>query len=371
MKELTFVDADAHVEECEEIWNFMDPEYQPRRPVAVTLEAAPGRGNLNAFWLIDGKALPQPVGSGASFLGTPTSCTLSSRQKSFSRGSQELTDIAARLRDMDKMGIDIQVIFPTLFNGHLTDDPELEAALAKSYNSWMAEACGRASDRLKWNAVMPLRAPEAAAKEARRAKGLGAVGVMVYGTAGEKLLNHPSLDPFYAALLETRLPLCVHVGWSFPPLNRACDNPYAALTVSFALPYLMGFFAIVDGVLDRFPGLRVGFFEGGSEWVPFWVDRMDQYYGIVTKLGWGPLPKKAPSRYLQDGNLYITCEAEDRLLPQTLAMWGEDRVMLSSDMPHAEQRDNAKDELGRRGDLAESTKRKILVDNALRFYSLG
>jgi hypothetical protein len=58
MKDLTFVDADAHVEECEEIWNFLDPEYQPRRPVAVTLDRAPGRGNLNAFWKLRGP-LPQ------------------------------------------------------------------------------------------------------------------------------------------------------------------------------------------------------------------------------------------------------------------------------------------------------------------------
>jgi predicted TIM-barrel fold metal-dependent hydrolase len=366
----TFIDADAHVEECAGVWDFLDPEYQSRRPIAVTPEEAPGRGNLNAFWLIDGKALPQPVGKGASFFATPTSCALA-RKKSFSRGSQELSDVNARLRDMDALGIDIQVIFPTIFNGHLTDDPLFEAALARSYNSWMAEASGRSGGRIKWNAVMPLGAPTEAAKEVRRARTLGAVGAMVYGTAGEKLLNDPTLDPFYAALVETRLPLCVHVGWSFPPLNQACDNPYAALGVSFVLPYLMGFFAIVDGVLDRFPGLRVGFFEGGSQWIPFWVDRMDQYYEIVGRLGWDPLPKKAPSRYLEDGLLYLTCEAEDRLLPQVLAMWGEDRVMLSSDMPHAELRDNAKDQLLRRTDLAETTKRKILVENALKFYALG
>jgi predicted TIM-barrel fold metal-dependent hydrolase len=371
VKRYQFIDADAHVEECEGIWDFLDPEYRPRRPIAVTLDQTPGRGNLNAVWLIDGKALPQPVGRGASFFATPTSCALA-QKKSFSRGSQELSDVEARLRDMDAMGIDIQIVFPTIWNGHLTDDPGFEAALARSYNSWMAEVCSRSGGRIKWNAVMPLRAPTEAAAEARRAKGLGAVGAMVYGTAGEKLLNDPSLDPVYAALSETRLPLCVHVGWSFPPLNQACATPYAALTVSFALPYLMGFFAFVDGVLDRFPALRVGFFEGGSQWIPFWVDRMDQYYEIVAKLGWDRLtPKKAPSRYLEDGALYITCEAEDRLLPQVLAIWGEDRVMLSSDMPHAELRDSAKDELLRRTDLAETTKRKILVENALTFYGLG
>jgi predicted TIM-barrel fold metal-dependent hydrolase len=369
MKTYSFIDADAHVEECDATWDYLDAEFRSRRPVAVTLDHAPARGNLNAFWLIDGAVLPNPAGQGASVFATPTSCALG-QKKSFSRESQELRDPKARLRDMDLWGIDLQVIFPTVFLVSPSEDPRFEAALYRSYNSWMAEACRQAPDRLKWNAVMPVRAVDEAVREVQRARELGAVGAAVYGTAGEKLLNDASLDPFYAALCEADLPLCVHVGWSLPGLNRVCEHPYAAQILSFSLPLLMAFFAIVDGLLDRFPALRVGFFEGGAQWIPYLVDRMDHYYEVDKRLGWGNLPRKAPSRYLQDGNLYITCEAEDRLLPYVLEMWGEDRVMLSSDMPHAELRDNAKDELLRRTDLGEVAKRKILVENALRFYSL-
>lgn len=370
MNAYTFIDADAHVEECDDTWNYLDEEFRPRRPVAVTLDRAPGRGNLNAFWLIDGNVLPNPASRGASVFATPTSCALG-QKKSFSRESQELTDAGARLRDMDLWGIDIQVIFPTVFLVSPSEDPRFEAALYRSYNSWMAEMCARAPDRLKWNAVLPLRAVDEALKEVRRAKALGAVGAAVYGTAGDKLLNDSSLDPVYRALSEADLPLCVHVGWSLPGLNQVCEHPYAAQIISFSLPLLMAFFAIVDGVLDRFPTLRVGFFEGGSQWIPYLVDRMDHYYEVDTRLGWGVLPKKAPSRYLEDGNLYITCEAEDRLLPYVLETWGEDRVMVSSDMPHAELRDSAKDEVLKRADLGEASKRKLLVDNALRFYHLS
>lgn len=369
MKTYSFVDADAHVEECDETWNYLDEEFRSRRPVAVTLDHAPGRGNLNAFWLIDGNVLPQPVGKGASVFATPTSCALG-QKKPFSPESQELRDVSARLRDMDLWGIDIQVIFPTVFLVSPSGDPRFEAALYKSYNSWMAEVCCQAPDRLKWNAVMPVRAVDEAVREVERAKALGAVGAAIYGTAGDKLLNDGSLDPFYGALCETNLPLCVHVGWSLPGLNRVCEHPYAAQIISFSMPLLIAFFAVVDGVLDRFPELRVGFFEGGSQWIPYLVDRMDHYYEVDRRLGWGILPKKEPSRYLQDGQLYITCEAEDRLLPHVLDTWGEDRVMLSSDMPHAELRDSAKDEIVRRADLTEVSKRKILVDNALKFYAI-
>ena len=48
MKRYQFIDADAHVEECDDTWNYLDEEFRPRRPVAVTLDRAPSRGNLNA-----------------------------------------------------------------------------------------------------------------------------------------------------------------------------------------------------------------------------------------------------------------------------------------------------------------------------------
>ena len=114
----------------------------------------------------------------------------------------------------------------------------------------------------------------------------------------------------------------------------------------------------------------MGFFEGGSQWVPYLVDLMDHYYKADQRNGWGTLPKKMPSEYLKDGNLYIACEAEDRILPTVLGMWGEDRVMLSSDIPHAELRENAKDEFARRTDLGETVKGKILVENARAFYGI-
>ncbi|MDP3768968.1 MAG: hypothetical protein Q8S13_13205, partial [Dehalococcoidia bacterium] len=143
MTDYTFIDADAHVEECEETWSYLDPEFQSRRPIAVTLPNAPSRGNLNSFWLVDGKVLPTPVGPGASVFATPTSCILGG-QKSFSRGSQEMTDVGARLRDMDAWAIDLQVVFPTVFLSSPSDDPRFEAALYRSYNSWMAETCRQA-----------------------------------------------------------------------------------------------------------------------------------------------------------------------------------------------------------------------------------
>jgi predicted TIM-barrel fold metal-dependent hydrolase len=370
VKPYSFIDADAHIEEGDAIWSCLDPAYLSRQPVEITVDNVPSRGGFDTAWLIDGKLFPQPVGKGATVF-VPGSCSLG-RRKPYARGSQDLTDIGARLREMDQMGIDVQVVFPTLFSYTTTEDPYFEAALYRSYNTWMAKTCRQAADRIKWNALMPVKLPEEAVKEARRAKALGATGAATYGTAGAKLLSDPSLDPFYETLCEVDLPLCVHVGISFPAVGQVVDNIFAVTIIGTPTAMLLGFYAIVGGgVLDRHPRLRVGFFELGSQWVPFMVDRMDEFYWVTKVLDQpAVLPKKVPSEYLRDGNLYLTCEAGDRILPQVLEMWGEDRVMLSSDMPHTELRDTEKSGLRARTDISESAKQKILVDNALCFYGL-
>ena len=46
---------------------------------------------------------------------------------------------SARVKDMDRLGVDVQVIYPTLFLVYITDDPELDTALSKAYNSWLGD----------------------------------------------------------------------------------------------------------------------------------------------------------------------------------------------------------------------------------------
>jgi predicted TIM-barrel fold metal-dependent hydrolase len=134
----------------------------------------------------------------------------------------------------------------------------------------------------------------------------------------------------------------------------------------------MAFFSLTaGGVLDRFPRLRVAFLEAGSEWIPYMAGRMDHYHPVIRNIAWGPHSKKFPSDYLAEGRLYVTCEAEEPLLPQVLELVGEDQVMIEGDMPHAEARETGIQQIRERNDLKEDVKRKILRENALAFYRLG
>lgn len=366
---LPIIDADSHVEECEATWSHLEEKYYSRRPIHLNLSGTPGLPRNDSYWLIDGRIHARPGMPGSTQSGTPVSSTLA-RSKPFTAGSQTLEDVPARLRDMDKIGIDISVLFPTAVLTHLTPDPDFEAALMRSYNTWLAERCAQVSHRLKWAALVPFRNVKEAVAEIRRAKDLGAVTVFSLGTAGVKLLHHPSLDPIYAALVEYDLPLCIHVGWSHPGLIYSCNDVYESFMISFTLPVMMGFFSVTGGgVLDRFPRLRVAFLEAGGDWLPYVVDRMGRYYE-VTKYNWRPVPLRHAREYLGTGNIYLSVEGDERLLPTVMEMVGEDYILASADIPHPEARENCMAEIRERLDISEKAKEKILTHNPARLFRI-
>ena len=183
-------------------------------------------------------------------------------------------------------------------------------------------------------------------------------------------MHHPDLAPFYAAACEVDLPVCIHTGWSAPGLTQTCEDPYASLILSFTLPVLMGFFSILGGgVLDRFPEAPGGF-SGGRL-------RVDPVHGRPhgsLPSGGGdvgePLQEASPSEYLKEGRVYVTCEAEEPLLPQVIDLVGEDQILIEGDIPHAEARETGIEEIRERTDISETVKQKILRENGLAFYNL-
>jgi predicted TIM-barrel fold metal-dependent hydrolase len=367
-------DADAHVEEWE--GTFADPHFDPalgkRRPKVIGVEE-------KAQWLIEDRLFPKLVGQGCHLLGTPTGYGLVQRRitaiKKETIESMELRSASARLKDMDREGLDLQVIFPTMFIVHpLATDPALLVAIYRSYNNWMAETCSERPDRLRWLAPLPLHDPEAATAEAIRATDeLGAIGVMLLGTFGEVLLDHPRLTPFFEAMNERKVPIAIHLGWSCPPISALYDKLYQSAVMPVSFPVFMAFLSIISGgILDRFPDLRFGFFEVGSLWVPYWLERMDHFYDVRERLPDVPyLAKKKPSEYMGEGRLFATCEVDEKFLPHVIDSIGEECLLYASDMPHGDRVPESVTLLRNRKDIPSSAKTKILRDNAMKFYGIA
>ncbi len=373
------IDADGHVEENPLTFSdkYFDPAFRSQRPQVV-----PGIEEGLAYWMIDEQLFPRRVGRGCNNLGTPVSYqgkpVRHALRKPDTIGSMELTNLRERLQIMDEEGIYVQVLYPTLFLAYpLSCNPAYVTALCDAYNRWLGDVlCGQ--ERLKWVGVVNLDDGPASVRQVKEAKKLGAVGMMILGTAGDRLLDDPSLLPFYEALAQEALPLAVHVGWACPSLNNLYSHIYPSGVIAFSMPVLMGLVSLMSGgILDRFPNLRVVFLEAGCLWVHFILERLHHRYqhsaknlaNVVSRTA--PIQKLEPMEYVKRGSLYFSTEVEDALLPQVLELVGDGQIVFGSDMPHGDRERFAEKILRDRTDISEAQKTKILESNPLRFYGLG
>lgn len=370
------IDADGHVEESEATFSdeYMDPAFRLQRPRVVAVEQM-------VYWMIEEQMYPRRVGRGAHNLGTPASYkgekTPHARKKSDTIGSMEIRGVTERIEAMDKEGISLQVLYPTLFLAYpLAANPALVTAMSSAYNRFLGDQVG-AHERLKWAAVVNLDDVAGAVEQVREAHGLGAVAVMVLGTIGDRMLDDPAFLPFYEALVERDMTLAIHVGWACPALSGLFTHIYPSSVNAFLMPVLLGFSAMIhSGLLDRFPTMRVGFLEAGCQWVHFMIDRMDHRFvhsgNFLADILVDTVPKAklAPMEYMRQGNLYLSAEVEDALLPQVVDLVGEGQVVYGSDMPHGDREVLSSDYLKQREDLSEAVKTKILQDNGARLYNL-
>lgn len=367
------IDADSHIEDHPIIFeNYLEPEYKHRIQALNLGNLITHNTDRNYAFMVDGEMRPKLLGYGATVHGA-LPLTNFAKNKPISVESQAITDVEARLSSMDAVKLDVSIVYSTLFLQPLTKDLMFEAALMRAFNSFMADTCAKSNGRIKWVAPIPIRHPQEAIKEMKRVKELGAVGVMILGTAGDTLLHDRMFDAFYAEAEAMQMPVCVHVGWAHTGLHNSCDAPGTSMILAFELSMVMAFYSFVGGgVLDRFPNLKVGFIEGGADWFPSLVNRMEHWYDTPTAQPW--LAKKRPTDYLRDCQLYFTCEGDERDLPRFIELVGADRVLGSADFPHVHfeggKLGETFDEIREREDVSEETKQLMYGPNAIKFYGL-
>lgn len=374
-------DADAHGSINPNMWADLPYSYRARRPRPVTIHDHSGLGNYNAGWLIEGSLEPHALGPGAQQANTPRNVLVEfgadTDREHCSVGSMTLADPQARLGDMDRMGFDAQMLFPSTLYAHMTADPGFEAALFRAYNRFVAGQCKHDPARLKWSGLLPLCDQRQSFEAIDEMQRLGARAAVVFGTAGDRMLSDPSFLPIWDEFARTKLPLCVHMGMSYPPLAQLGHSIYDGHVIGMSLPAQLAFVAIVGhGMLDRYPDLKVAFLEFGAEWIFYMVSRMDHYLPLdrgahpfgLSMPNAAELPRTSIRAYVRSGRIFMAAEADDRMIHQLFDLIGEDYVLFSSDFPHGEGRDNAALEIIERADLSDSQKRKLLYDNTVRLF---
>ena len=341
---MTVIDADAHVIETERTWEFMEESEIAFRPrVLVPKEG----GSEEEFWLVDGRAFPRHTNV----------------MREAPAGSREMADVSARLAHMNELGVDIQVLYPTIFLRPLTRQIRMDAAISRSYNRWMAEIWRMGEERLLWAVIPPLLNMDKAIEELNFGKEHGAVSVFMRGVEAGRRLSDPYFYPLYEEASRLNLAMGVHsANGSFDVFDAF--NGDSGLS-TFKLPVVGAFHdLIMKGVPAQFPDLRWAFVEVSSQWVPYVLHDM----GIRLRKRDGAF---VHSDVLRDNRIYVACQTDDDLA-YVLEYTGEDNVILGTDYGHNDTASeiDALRQLKRDGKVAPSVVDKILGDNAKAVYGL-
>ena len=363
------LDADTHIAEPPEMWDYLDAEWHPRRPVVVSVPDDTQYGTSDRMWLIDGQIYPKIVGRGGNSLVTPTA--QSRVRDRVDRKARELLDLPMRFEDMKVQGVDSQVVFPTLFLAYLTHDSAYEVALSKAYNRFMATVFAQSEGLIRWVVVPPLRDIEATVQELRYGKSHGACGVFFRGIEGDRTLDDPYFFPVYEEAQALELPITVHQGQGAPALNNLVDIKRSHTFTHGRLPPIVAFRNLVQNQVPlQFPGLRWGFIETGASWVPF---AMYQLQGTMKADAsfWGP-------KLFEENRMWISYEvAED--YDYLVRYIGEDHLVVGTDYGHHNPATNDRlasdpsaqthmvDTL-RNSDISPRSVDKLLVDNPNELY---
>jgi uncharacterized protein len=358
------VDADGHLEEVHINWKervsekyrSMAPEQRPASDSHLRL-------------MLEGKPWPKPSGLGLG-VGGPYRRPHPRREG--------MKDPKARLVDMDSEGIEVAVLFGGGIGGTIPalEDIAFAAELARARNTWVAEYCSANPARLRGTAVLPQQDTAAAVAElTRTVTELGFVGVSLLPNLRGRHMGDPYFFPIYKEAERLNVPICVHMF-----LGRYGSEATGTMRVDkFFYSHLFGHtfeqmialtVVLGEGLLDRFPKLRFVFLESGAGWLPYWFYRLDEHYEVLGNQV--PELKTMPSKLLERGQLYFSCEADETEIPRVIETIGDDWIVFASDYSHFDSRfPGASEPIIENKQISDASKRKILNDNARRLYPLG
>ncbi|MSO75309.1 MAG: amidohydrolase [Alphaproteobacteria bacterium] len=245
-----------------------------------------------------------------------------------------MTDTGTRIQAMDAQGIDVEAlsINPYWYRA----ERDVAAQLIKVQNETLVEFCGANPERFVAFATASLQYPDIAAEQVEYAvKKLGFRGVGVGGSvAGEELAN-PKFHPFWAKCEELGVLVFMHpLGTrELEPSGRLAGGGLLTNTIGNPLETTIALSHLIfEGTLDRFPGLKICAAHGGG-FLPSYANRSDAVCRTFPNRV-GPLPKKNPTAYLKDGQLYFdTIVFTPEALRHLIAETGPGLVMMGTDYP--------------------------------------
>ena len=284
------------------------------------------------------------------------------------RQSRLLENVDSRLNHMDSLNIDIQVLHNTLFLYDMTEDPDAEAALTRSWNNWLGETWKLSNGRLPWSCLVPTRLLDEAKVQMRSAKENGAVAVCMRPLEGEHLITDPYFYPLLEEAQRLDLSMAIHIAnGNSPNVELYGSVPSAHPAAGFAIfraPTVTScMYLVLSEIPQLFPKLRWGFIEASAQWIP-WIHR--EATRRLAAAG-----EEVPNRLFEDNNIFVTCQIDEDL-PWILKYSGDNCLMIGTDYGHNDTSADidAMGLLRSREDIGAAVKENILSHNPKTLYGL-
>jgi len=366
------VDADGHVLEPADTWlKYIDPQYRDR---AIRIACDDNGYEALLFDNTPFELLRGQLGSLGGIEMEP--------EQFFKRGRMTYADGSplgsydpkARLQVMDQEGIDIALLYPTIgicWEGSICD-PKLATAYTRAYNRWLVDFCQENPKRLYPVAHISLLDPDGAVEETIRSKKAGCVGVFLSpdpAARAGKHLNDPAFAHFWQTVQDLEMPVAFHVIVRDQPMFREwLDHDVAGRLFSFAFLAIdvMAAFTqmLATGIFEQYPRLKCTVLEAGANWISAWLDRMDHKHHVFSSL------KRKPSEYFYRQCL-VSADPDETLTAKVVEHIGAEYFVWASDYPHIDASFGVVKEMKERlAPLLLADQRKVLGENAVRFYQL-
>jgi predicted TIM-barrel fold metal-dependent hydrolase len=363
-------DSDMHIMEPVDLWErYIAPEFRPEAPRGRTSE------NVRDLGLI----FPKVEANVNRTAGTPhRGRNFDKNQGIYRNHSERGWTPDVQLEAMDVEGIDVAVLFPTRALSILTNpdrDPRFSAALARAYNDWLHDFCQAEPNRLLGAGMISIYDINDAVEETHRvAEEFGFRSVFLRSNmVNGKNWTDPYYEPLWNTLEELNLPLGFHEA-SGSRSRQAGEQfePNFGLRRIYAQPFeqMMGLGSFLGGgILHRHPKLKVAFLEANCSWLPWLLWRLDEGYEREGDIFMTDLTMP-PSEYFKR-QCFISVEPDEIPARHTIADFGCDQLVFSTDYPHGDSKYPYAVESFLKLSLSDEDKRKILWDNCARFYAVN
>jgi predicted TIM-barrel fold metal-dependent hydrolase len=365
------ISADDHIDlSHDRVKSFLDPKFHGSYDDAIMTFAKSMGSSMTAE---ANQRWREQQGLEVDLAATP----MIGRRNHAASGRAGHTDPVERLKDMDVDGVEASSSYceVSAFRYlYMVKDGWKEST--RAFNSALAAFASTDPKRLIVSYQIPIHDIDVAVGEVRWAVAEGCKSLQLPVFPAE--LGLPDYwdsryDPLWAAIQESELPICCHIGLNTqleglarrdPTPQKGIFVPMVPLTAAEALGMW-----VLTGIFERFPRLKVVFVEPGIGWVSWWLYIVDD---MNTRQGYEfPGLTELPSHYFRQ-NVFLTFIDEPDVLRHAHDRLGINNVMWSSDYPHPVSSWPQSQTIaeGLFADADEQERELVLSGNAKRVWNL-